>query len=268
MSKLAIEFMRINSKRELPWFVGGHPHKGELVIVGGAPSLKNRTDIIAARQKDGATIVAMNGANLYLRSCGIEPDIVLFVDSSEAVVGFIGDDPDDCSIYLVSSTCHPDVFERLQNRDVHVWHPEIPPSKHIQAAILESYTDKPGVLLGGGSTGALRALSLGAALGYRTFHMYGVDSSYPRGLGDHAYTKHDGPEPAPMYIEFEGKTYCCSPWMVRQADEFRFYYAQMRSLGAKVYVHGDGLIPDICRWMKKIERSGKSVPMQMPCTIH
>lgn len=265
----AIQHMVINSDRDLPWFTGGAPHKGELVIVGGAPSILPRMDVIKSRQRDGGTVLALNGANGCLRANGITPDLVLFVDPSEAVVGFIGDEPNDTALYLVASICHPDVFERLQGRDVHIWHPEMPePELSLQRQILERYSDLPASLIGGGCTGALRALSIGAVLGYRSFHLYGVDSSYPSGMPDHAYEKHDGPEPAAMSVLFEGKDYCCSPWMVRQADEFRFYYAQMRSIGAKVHVHGDGLVPDICRFLKKLERSKEPVTMEMPSTIH
>lgn len=264
-----IQNMLANSERDLPWFVGGAAHDGELVIVGGAPSILPRLETIKDRQRKGATILALNGANGCLRAHGITPDLVLFVDPGEAVVGFITEEEKDTASYLVASICHPDVFERLTGRDVHVWHPEMPePELALQKQILEHYDNRPGSLIGGGCTGALRSLSIGAVAGYRMFHMYGVDSSYMRGLADHAYEKHDGPEPKPLTVMFEGKPYCCSPWMVRQADEFRFYYAQMRSIGAKIVVHGDGLIPDICRWLKKQERSGKPVPLPMPVTIH
>ncbi len=266
---VSIQHMFINSERDLPWFVGGAKHEGELVIVGGAPSILPRMDIIKDRQRKGATILALNGANGCLRAHGVTPDLVLFVDPNPAVVGFITEEPHDTAAYLVASICHPDVFERLEGRDVHIWHPEMPePELGLQKQILEHYDDRPGSLIGGGCTGALRSLSIGAVLGFRTFHMYGVDSSYLRGMPDHAYEKHDGTEPEAITIMFEGKPYCCSPWMLRQADEFRFYYAQMRSLGAKVHVHGDGLIPDICRWLKKLERTGQPIPMPLPSTIH
>ncbi len=265
---VCIQHMLINSERDLPWVVGGAPHDGELVIVGGAPSVLPRMETIQARQRKGATVLALNGANGCLRAQGITPDLVLFVDPSPAVVGFIVEEPNDTTAYLVASTCHPDVFERLHGRDVHVWHPDMPePELGLMKQILEHYDDRPGSLIGGGCTGALRSLSVGAVLGYRIVHMYGVDSSYQRGLSDHAYEKHDGTEPSPMTAMFEGKPYCCSPWMIRQADEFRFYYAQMRGLGAKIQVHGDGLIPDICRALKRAERSGAPITMRMPASI-
>lgn len=250
MSAQAVKNMAANCKRDLPWFTGGPVHKGELVIVGGGPSMLPRIDTIARRQLGGATVLATNGTNKLLRSHGVEPDMVVFVDPSPSVAGFVDHEEPSASIYLIASICDPSVFDALEGRDVFVWHPEMTGETDQQAAIFEQYPSKPCALIGGGNTGVMRSMNIGFLLGYRTIHLYGVDSSYPRGEPDHAYTKHDGPEPEPMSVIFGGRSYCASPWMIRQADEFKFYYAQLTSLGCKIHVHGFGLIPDIARTLK------------------
>lgn len=262
--------MRQNCDLDLPWFSGGDPHNGSMVIVGGGPSVLSRMDALKIRQRNSETIVACNGANGLLRRYGVDPDIVVFVDPSEAVAGFIcGDAATDGATYLISSICHPSVFEAAKGRMVFLWHPEIPgPQGVAQKMILDHYPYKPSSLIGGGCTGALRSLSLGYVLGFREFHMYGVDSSYPAGGNDHAYKKHDGPEPAAMSIEFDGKFYNCSPWMVRQADEFRFYHAQLSALGCSIIVHGFGLLPDMSKVLNKVKRTGVPFSAQMPATIN
>jgi len=44
-----------------------------------------------------------------------------------------------------------------------------------------------------------------------------------------------------------GKKYICAPWMAKQAEDFKYWYVKMRSLRCRVFVHGEGLIPDIWR---------------------
>lgn len=264
----AIQQMAENCKRDLPWFVPNAEHEGQLVIVGGGPSVKSRGDVIRQRQKNGATILALNGARKFLAEEGIQPDMVLLVDPSPTVEGFIGAEPDD-AIYLIASICHPSVLDKLEGFEaVYLWHPEIPTEVERQTAILAEYPDKPSALIGGGMSGALRAMPVGFLLGYRTLHYYGIDSSYSSNGADHAYTKHDGPEPAAISAIFRGKSYKCSPWMVRQADEFKFYYQQYVALGCAINVHGDGLIPDIWRAMRQAERKGKRLVLPRPMTVH
>jgi hypothetical protein len=261
--------MKENCERDMEWFVGGPPHRGELVVVGGAPSMKNRSDVIQQRQKNGATLLALNGAHKFLKAVGVQPDMVLLCDSSPTVTGFIPDEPDN-AIYLISSTCHPSVLDKLKGFDaVYLWHPEIPTEIERQSAILDKYPDRPCVLLGGGNTGAMRTFAVGYHLGYRAFHFYGIDSSYADDGSDHAYIKHDGTEPEPLNVKYGGKVYRCSGWMIRQADEFKFYYQQYAQAGCKIMVHGEGLIPDLWRAMREIERKhGKPAMIQKPETIH
>lgn len=250
----ALRQMAENVNRDLPWFVAGPAHQGEWVVVGGAPSMALRVDHIKERQRKGGTVVALNGAGKFLTSEGIEPDIVMLVDPSEEVALYLDYELSDETLFLVSSTCHADVFDKLEGRQVFVWHPEMPPMTEQQRAILALYPDKPSALIGGGNTVALRSIPVGFLLGYRTMHCYGIDSSYEKDGADHAYKKPIGHEPEAMGVLFEGKTYHCSPWMVRQADEFKFYYGQYTELGCRILVHGTGLIPDIYRFLRKEKR--------------
>lgn len=266
---LAIPNMRSSCALPLPWFVGRSQHDDVFVIVGGGPSMASRVDAIKLRQRKGEIIVALNGANGFLRGRGVTPDLVVFVDPSAVVAGFVTDAKHDKATYLVASICHPDVFAALAGRDVCVWHPEIPGKQGVeQREILSGYGNLPVVLVGGGCTGALRSLSLGFIMGFRRFHMYGVDSSYSPGGKDHAYEKHDGIEPDALMVAFDGDVYHCSPWMIRQADEFRFYYQQMAAAGASVTVHGDGLIPDIATLLNKVRRLHTPFHFQMPMSIN
>jgi len=143
----------------------------------------------------------------------------------------------------------------------------MPPMTGNQRDILAQYPDKPSALIGGGNTVALRSIPIGFLLGYRTFHYYGIDSSYEKSGPDHAYEKHSGKEPDALTVLFEGKTYNCSPWMVRQADEFKFYFGQYTHMGCRILVHGHGLIPDIWRALREESRQKKPPKPDLKPTV-
>ncbi len=245
---VAMAQMRENSSRDLPWFVACNVGRDrEIVVVAGGPSLRTRLDSIKDRQRKGACILACNGAGKLLEANGIKPDIIAFLDLSPVVLGFIGEGLDD-ALYLVASIVHPSVLEALKARKVLLWHCDYGEGRNEdQKAVLDQHKDKPGSLIGGGNTIGVRAMNLAYLMGFRNIHYYGLDSSYADDGADHAYSKHDGVEPDAVTVHFQGKPYRCSPWMAKQAAEFEFYYRQFSSLGTKITVHGEGLIPDIWR---------------------
>lgn len=197
--------------------------------------------------------MACNGAAKLLIENGITPDLIGFVDLGNAVLGFIPEQFD--GLFIVSSIVSPKVLDALQGRKVVLWHPDHGGSFNLEAIeILKGYPDKPCVTIGGGNTIAMRAQNLAYLMGFRDIHYYGLDSSYADDGADHAYKKHDGVEPDAVSVKYGGQTYRCSPWMMKQAIEFEFYYNQMRDMGAKVYVHGDGLIPSIWKRIRHTER--------------
>jgi len=247
--------MRANCARDLPWFVGSNVGRGkQFVIVAGGPSLRSRLDAVKMRKKRGACIFACNGAAKLLIDHGIDPDIIGFVDIGVAVKGFIPK-IDKSPLYLVASIVDPCVLDALEGHKVVIWHADHGEGRHEEAKqILSAYPKKPGSLIGGGNTIAMRAHNIGFLMGFRDIHYYGLDSSIADDGADHAYTKHDGVEPDAMVMQYGDRKYRCSPWMVKQAGEFEFYYNQMRDAGARIYVHGDGLIPNIWRHLRHTER--------------
>lgn len=248
---LAMKQMRENCARDLPWFIGSDVGAGkQFVVAAGGPSLRTSLAAIATRQKDGACVLACNGAANFMIQNGINPDIIAFLDISPVVTGFIPKG-DSGALYLVCSCIHPSVLDALSGRRVVLWHADYGEGRNGPSlAILDQYPGKPSVLVGGGNTIAMRAQILGHLLGFREVHYYGLDSSFADDGADHAYVKQDGHEPQSVGIKYRGRTYRCSPWMALQAKEFEFYYNLMRKAGTKIYVHGDGLIPQIWRTIR------------------
>lgn len=252
----ALANMIENCKRDLPWFHETAPHGGSLVIVGGGPSLKRNWQHIRAHQKIGAKVLACNGALKFLLDKGITPDFALFIDVSPVVAGFL-DHGADRTLHMVASCCDASVFDTLNFWDapVCVWHPLNPAIEAEQKALLDEYRHRPSALIGGGNTGVLRAMPLGYLMGFRTLHMFGVDSCLDDEGADHAYTKHDGPETDEVgSVTFRDKTYRVTPWMANQARQFTNYYPVLASRGCQIVVHGDGLIPDTYRAIKSLEK--------------
>jgi hypothetical protein len=244
----AMAQMRDNCARDLPWFVGSDVGKAsQFVIVAGGPSMKSRVGQIRKRQKDGACVLACNGAVKFLLENGVKPDICAFLDISPVVAGFIPE-VEPGMLYLVASVVHPSTLDALEGRHVVLWHCDYGDGRtKDQAEILKAFPKKPGSLIGGGNTIGMRAPHLGYLSGFRQIHFYGIDSSYSEDGADHAYIKHDGPELETVTVKFHGKDYICAPWMAKQAQEFEFYCRQFASLGAQFIVHGTGLIPDLWR---------------------
>lgn len=250
-----MEQMRENCKRDLPWFIAGDYADGaDLVVVAGGPSVRTRLDIIKDRQRKGARVLACNGARKLLVESGIKPDAIAFLDMAEEVKMFLGSPLDD-ALYLIASIVYPGVLDALVGQNVLLWHCDYGEGRNKdQVEILNEHPDKPGSLIGGGNTIGVRTLNLGYLMGFKTIHMYGLDSSYADDGADHAYTKHVGAEPEAVDVIYNDKSYRCSPWMVKQAGEFEFYYRQFTSVGVKIVVHGEGLIPDIWRSIRIRQR--------------
>jgi hypothetical protein len=155
----------------------------------------------------------------------------------------------------------PETFAALEGKRVTVWHAT--QSGPPEQAILEKYPHKPTILLPGGGTVGLRAMVLAHAAGFRELHLYGMDSSYRDGA-HHAYAQslNDGEPVYQVKIEATGKEYRCAGWMARQADEFQRFRLDLIRLGAKIWCHGEGLIPDLSRMLNKKVQNGRSKNLQ------
>jgi SAM-dependent methyltransferase len=100
-------------------------------------------------------------------------------------------------------------------------------------------------LTGGGITVGISALFVAYALGYRTFHLYGYDSSAAEDKTTHAFRQpmNDG-EPM-CWTKFNRKDYLTSFTMKLQAEHFPKQAGYLQALGCAITVLGTGLLPDI-----------------------
>lgn len=233
-----------NLERETRMFLGMAPHKGQALIVGGAPSLKDTINDLRRRKAKGGIIFALNGTHDWLIERGIVPDFHVLLDARGANEVFVRN-PDKRVTYLIASQCHPDIFERLKGFDVVQWVGWMPGVEKLAKEI-----SKPIGVVGGGNTVGLKAMALAAMWGFRTLHLYGFDSCYRNGE-NHAYrqTLNDGE--ATLDIIAAGRKFHCARWMAKQASDYQGQLNELVNMGVNVMTHGDGLIQWITRNMLK-----------------
>jgi len=210
---------------------------GTVSIVGSGPSLKENWQSI----KDvGGDIIACNAALQFLLDKGVVPKYAMFFDADVLAQEFAIPHPD--VIYLVASRCHPFVFTLLEKCKVIVWHAA---GDLNTKAILEKHGLME-AMVGGGSAAVTRTMVLAPPMGYRDLHLWGADSSFADGA---THIRKSTTEERTIEIMAWGRAFFTSPWMAQQAEDFKILAPQLRDLGIRIAVHGDGLIPHLARRM-------------------
>ena len=233
--------MRASDEREINEFTAPVPaHSQVAVLVGGGPSLPHYLDRIRILVEEGATVIAMNGTMAWLRDRGIYPDIGVLVDSRPESAAFVEGAP--AKEFFLSAQAHPTAFDNLEGEPVTMFWP-------AYGGVNDYLRGRRIALIGGGTTVGLQAVSLAFNLGFRSFHLFGYDSSYD-GDAHHAYSQelNDGEDVALMACR--GRQFVCAPWMVRQATEFIGVAEALSKANCEMCVHGDGALPELAKGME------------------
>lgn len=212
-------------------------HDRSALIVGGGPSMRALRPFIRALTLGQADIFATNGVLPSLAEAGIlRARYQVLLDARPENVRFMqGPRPGH---YLLASQCHPILFATAAGYPTTVWHPAYP-------EISEWIGHREAVLIGGGTTVGLQAMSIAYALGYRMIHLFGFDSSYSEEGEHHAYAQALNDDDDREEVFFGDRRFIAAPWMARQALEFVESARQLVEGGAQVCVHGTGLLPAI-----------------------
>lgn len=193
-------------------------------IAGGAPSIQDTKNDL-----DGY-ICGINGSLRYLYENGIKAQACGICDPTEYVADNL--EPIDGVHYFIASMVHPKIFEKLKDQHVIMWHCSGEP--RAEELLKDKY------LIGGGSTMGMRWLNLGYIMGFREFHLHGMDSSYVDGR-THAYKEHERKE----RIKVNDRE--TSPNFMSQINDFketmeRFKWPDMQP--TKIRLYGEGLLQD------------------------
>jgi hypothetical protein len=217
--------------------------KERLLIVGNGPS----TELMLGRLKRASQrrknrILAVNGAHSFLLDHGIKPWGHLMMDAHPVMASHVPE-KDHNVTYLVASMVHPDTLEALEGRKVYLWHA-------FQDLGEQAHLKKRGwdhMLVCGGCTATLRGINLGYLMGFRDFEMYGVDSCY---WGDRHHANGLGNEGnKSVKMRVGDRVFETTGDMAKQAQDFESLVNRWGALfpGAKISVHGDGVIVEMMK---------------------
>jgi hypothetical protein len=244
---LAKERMTAAMERGLHPFCEFPEHDKTLVIVGNGPSLKTQIRAIRDRKARGGVIMTVQGADKFLLSKGVVPDFVALLDGCDGMERYI--QPDRRISYLVASIVHPGVFDALDGCPVILWHADMGRGEHD--FMQETFPDRPWCMIGGGCTIGLRCINLGYLMGFRKMHVYGMDSSIDRGHYAAEAEALTGVRATEFDVVCAGRTFKVVPYLAQQAQDFSDLMRKTFAGKIDIIAHGDGLIPHICRTMRK-----------------
>lgn len=210
-------------------------HDGTFVIVGSGPTVKDHIEEIREEYQT-RPICAVKGAYDYLVENDIIPAFYVSVEPRIRPVNH----PHENSVFLLASRCDPEVFERLKDYHIMLW--------HSWSVEYENEAHTGHLALGGGTTSGLRSINIGHALGFRNFHLYGLDSCLADGekrLGQGRI--HHDVQTTDVIVG--GRTFTATMAMAQQADDFQCVYEYLPDLHIESF--GDGLITAIISERKK-----------------
>ena len=214
------------------------------VVVGGGPSLADHVDEIRNRRRKGWDVFALNAAHDWLIERGIIPTHHVLYDSRPFMADMVRNWRSDVH-YLVSSQCHPAVFDELEAAPmVSMWHA----NNYPESLDLFREHDPGSHVLGDAITVGIQAMNIMVMMGYRVVELYGYDSSWRDGER-HAYRQDANADQGARTFVFRGQTYQTSGAMAAQAESFVANYDMWRAYGVEINVVGAGLLPAMWRDM-------------------
>ena len=235
-----LQNMRSAIARNLPQVSVCKAHGLTMSVAGGGPSLAD-----TYKELDGF-ICAVNGSLKFLLDREIKPGASYacgICDAGEHIADMIV--ADSRVRYYVASTCDPSVFDKLSGCDVRLWHLTPDSLEHpewFERRLNNSYNGR-WTAIGGGCTMGLRWLMLGYSLGFRKFHLHGLDSSFRDGA-THAY-----PDRADKKDRIKVYGRETRPNFLAQVYDFFVSLETLSSLEpTEITVHGDGLLQDF--WIR------------------
>jgi uncharacterized Rossmann fold enzyme len=227
-------------------------HDGTFVVAGSGPSLPQFVDALREEFSRGRPVCAINHAHDFLIEQGMEPTFFLTLDPRPRAghhLRFVCEK----TIYLLASRVHPEMFDRLKDHKVMLWH-----SWAAQDEAESIWESRKSFLLGGGTTSGMRAVTVGYVLGFRKFVLYGMDSCLaPDGMTKRFNGDKSGQTVNVQVGRYVGAEESCDPnarWftcnhaMAQQGNDFIHAYRDMPDVSFEV--KGDGLLAAIVEEMK------------------
>lgn len=176
-------------------------------------------------------VFSCSGSHKFLLERGIVPTWHVEVDPRAHKVALIGP-PHKDTTYLIASTCHPAVFNHLQDYNVVLWH------------VFDTAEEGKRVLppgewaLTGGCGVGLRTMTIARFFGFTEQHIFGMDGNEGP-TGKHAAV-HPSQAKQSFSTEYKGKTYYTTPAFL-EAARTTFHELDMMP-DVKATFYGEGLV--------------------------
>jgi hypothetical protein len=213
---------------------------GKVAIIGGSPSIKHKLDKL--RAFDGM-ILAANGTHDYLVDNGIKPDLFFQLDARKCNQ-FVQKRLDDC-IYILASQCHGSVIDRIKpDMLVHV-EMEGFPYKRVNQIAKNKGCSQFTYVSGKGTVG-ITSIALAYTLGFREFHLYGMDSSFEE--THHAYEQKQNDSDKIIDYAINGRLYKTTPELCNQMWSFQQLVPLLGD--CKIMMESEGLMKEVWNELK------------------
>lgn len=223
------------------WIHACEPNDETIVIVSAGPTLVAE-DLLDEVEK-GRKIVAVKHALKPLREIGIPVWASILLDPRPHVSKFV-DDAEAGSLWFVASQVNPEVTKKLLDKGCEVW------GYHAMVGADENelIEKQPSAIINGGSATATRGLYMLAHLGFRNFHLYGYDLSFP----DKQDMNERDQFGQPKYLEFNvgirnqyfdiKRNFYSEPQLIAQFEEMKVLLENDKY---NITTFGEGMIPFI-----------------------
>jgi hypothetical protein len=178
--------------------------------------------------------------------------------------------PDNRTMYLIASSCHPEVFNNLKGCDVRLW--------HVVAADELHRMPRGHWMITGGCNVGLRALVMARLMGYTDVHVFGMDCSCDEKATFHVNAHPNEPKSkSHRMVKVGDKEFMSCDIFIECARQF--FKETMLLSDVRVTLHGEGLLQALAE--KKIadpaqiekrrkfitERGGATIALSLPMTI-
>jgi hypothetical protein len=227
--------IKANAALDREWIAFEPANKRQAIMCGGGPSLVDQLDEIRKLRDQGGVVFAMNGASKFLNDNGIRPTFQVIADAKPETATLV--DP-SATCHLFASQVDPACFEAVPKAVL--WHLECTGMEDVFPA--ERKAKGGYALIGGGASVGNSAMCLAYVMGYRTFHVFGYDSSH-RGDASHAYEQPMNRFIPTLPVEWAGRKFISSVAMKAQAEKFQMTGQALKQEGCTINVYGDGLLP-------------------------
>ncbi len=220
------EHIRLALERNLPLHDEARQHDRIAVLVGSGPSVKGQLESIREEMRLGHTIIAIKDAHDWLIENGVVPHYAVAVDPQEHRWNCFTKKHESVH-YYIASQCHPAMFEHLKDRHVILWH-----------LYIKEGQDYPpnSLLVTGGTTTGLRAITLFYSMGFRKFSLYGYDSCLTD--GQLRVTGKMGEKSIEIFVGQAKRKFITTPEMAAQANEFQVLLKQLADISISSHGHG------------------------------